>query len=152
MITQKRLKEVLDYNQETGVFTWVKSPRNGRNGMEAGNINKANGYRYIRIDGCTRLAHRLAFLYVEGEMPPDQVDHINRNSLDNRWCNLKHSTQVENQNNKDNNALFSGVCWSTNNGKWKSSGIANKGNRKFLGYFKTHLAACYARHAWEALL
>jgi hypothetical protein len=58
-----------------------------------------NGYLDTRIGGKTYKLHRLAFLYMEGEFPPDQVDHINTVRSDNRWVNLRKYTQLENMNN-----------------------------------------------------
>lgn len=98
MITQDRLKELLLYNKETGLFIW-KSKRSNRvkKGSVAGSP-ETRGYIRIGIDGISYLAHRLAFLYVEGKIPV-MVDHINLDKSDNRWNNLRDCSPTENQRN-----------------------------------------------------
>jgi len=89
MITQERLKEVLNYNPETGVFMWMVAPnRRIPINSEAGVLDKEKGYIAIRIDGVKYLAHRLAILYTDGYWPENTVDHGNRVRSDNRRINL----------------------------------------------------------------
>lgn len=99
-LTVERLKELLEYNLDTGVFTW-KVPR-GR-GMGAGSIagssNKYN-YRQIGVDGKLYLAHRLAWLYVHGKWPDNGLDHINGDNQDNRISNLRDVDHVVNSQNQ----------------------------------------------------
>ena len=146
-LTQERLKEYLKYNRDTGIFIW----RVGRGGVHvnhpAGTKDK-NGYIVIRIDGTGYKAHRLAFLYIEGRFPNKQVDHINRIRHDNKWENLRHSTIRENSENKINNNNFIGVCWRKSDRCWQAySSLSEEEGRVFIGRYKTHLAACYARWA-----
>lgn len=97
-LTQKRLREVLDYNKETGKFFWkVNIAKNVRMGREAGTIK--DGYIYIRIDKRVYAAHRLAWLYHYGKWPEKEIDHINRNPQDNRLSNLRDVSKSENQRN-----------------------------------------------------
>jgi len=140
-LAQKTLKEKLSYNADTGIFTRP-------NGSVAGAVRDGG---YIQISVCNKLyrAHRLAFLYMEGRLPVDQVDHINRKRDDNRWCNLRHATQLSNSRNMSSNTDFLGVNWDKRRNKWLSIGEHIDGKNKFLGRFKTHLAACYARHYYE---
>ena len=130
-LTQARLMEVLSYDHESGVFTWKISPgSSAKKGDEAGSANAA-GYTLIRVDGTLYLAHRLAFLFMSGEMPPDLVDHINCDKGDNRWINLRHATQSENQqnrkkaqsNNKSSGLL--GVYWSQQNEAWAAKAVVD---------------------------
>ncbi len=83
-LTQERLKEVLSYNPETGIFT--RNP--GIRGGEKVGTN-SHGYVSIMVDGYLYQAHRLAWLYMEGYMPEQEIDHISRKRDDNRWCNLR---------------------------------------------------------------
>ena len=100
-LTQSRLKELLEYNPETGVFVWkVDRKRIAKAGDVAGGKNLANGYRRICIDYTNYLQHRLAFLYMTGEFPVNLVDHINGDRADNRWCNLRQANFEQNAYNK----------------------------------------------------
>ena len=80
MLTQERLKEVLHYDPETGIFMWLVAP-NGRIrvGMEAGSSH--DGYIGIKVDRILYKAHRLAWFYMTGEWPANDVDHWDRNNF-----------------------------------------------------------------------
>lgn len=116
MLTAARLREVLDYNPKTGVFRW-KVDRNGGQfpaGSVAGGIDEL-GYRRIKIDGKRYKAHRLAWLYMTGDWPPNDIDHKNRQPGDNRWKNLRSATESQNLANRpkprNNSSGFKGVIW-----------------------------------------
>jgi hypothetical protein len=95
MITQEKLKQVLSYSPETGVFRWaVNKPPRAISGAIAGFYN-GNGYIRISVSGVREYAHRLAFLWMTGEIP-DVVDHINHCRSDNRWANLRSVSQAVN--------------------------------------------------------
>ena len=123
MITQEILKELLDYNSKTGKFTWLVSRRGKiKAGQQAGTIN-SEGYINMTVDGQYCKAHRLAWLYIYGNMPPYQIDHINGNPSDNRICNLREATQSQNQFNKkigkNNSSGYKGVSWHKATQKWR---------------------------------
>lgn len=100
-ITGERLKELLTYDPETGVFRWrVASSNRAPAGSIARNIDRATGYIRVNVDGRRYYAHRLAFLYMTGAFPPAEVDHINGDPSDNRWLNLRPATRSENERNK----------------------------------------------------
>ena len=98
-VSADRLRELLYYNPETGVFTWrIRPNRAIREGSVAGYLRK-DGFRHVGIEGTSYLAHRLAWLYVYGEWPKYELDHINRDRDDNRIANLRdmnHSRQCFN--------------------------------------------------------
>ena len=82
-LTQSRLKELLHYNPETGIFTWLVSKKGVKIGNIAGSVNSI-GYRYISVDRILYKASRLAWLFIEGYFPENDVDHINRIRDDDR--------------------------------------------------------------------
>lgn len=155
MLTQERLKELLDYDPGTGVFSWIVD-RGGtaKAGSVAGRLN-GNTYLQIMVDGKRYCAHRLAWLYVHGEFPPDQLDHINRIRTDNRISNLRPATGTENNQNcskrSDNTSGVIGVGWHKKCGKWVAH-IRLNGRRKHLGLYDTIEEAAAARASAKAEL
>lgn len=134
MITAERLRELLHYDPETGIFIWrVNRARRQTAGKVAGSF-ASQGYWIIGVEGINYKAHRLAWLYVYGEWPKDQIDHLNGIKDDNRISNLRDVDNVINSHNKRiamataRNELL-GV--SRRNGKWYSQ------IKAFLGYFDT---------------
>lgn len=101
-ITQERLKEVLDYDSSTGIFTWKK------NGSITGTLN-SYGYVIIKVDGIPHRAHRLAWLYVYGDTIPEVLDHIDSNRSNNSIDNLRVSSKSE-RSRLQKNAGLDGTC------------------------------------------
>lgn len=154
MLTQSRLRELLDYNPETGEFVWKCAPDMhpraiGRlQGRKAGSPN-GQGYLAIKVDGVLRGAHRLAWLYVHGSFPAGQIDHINRTRDDNRIANLRDVTCSQNNHNvglkKSNSSGCPGVYFDKSRRKWAAA-IRDDGPKKLLGRFENiaDAAAAYA--------
>lgn len=152
MLTQKYLKEQIDYDHETGIFYW-KKPRKGRNtNKPAGCSAKClhTSYLRIRLDGKYYKAHRLAWLYMYGEMPKGVIDHIDRNGENNSISNLRDVSQSKNMSNRrlntNSKSRVKGVC------KSGRSWIAyiNHGNKsKYLGCYKDKFNAICARKSEE---
>ena len=122
-LTVGRLRELIDYNPDTGSMAWKVSTSNRIPvGSEAGSLQSA-GYRYVTIDGQKYLAHRLAWFYVHGAWPKE-IDHINRDRLDNRMSNLRMATRSQNSMNKgrrsDNKSGVTGVTWHKGSQKWRA--------------------------------
>lgn len=117
IITQETLKRHLHYNGVTGVFTRIK------NNKPSGSIDN-RGYVRLFVNGAEYQAHRLAWLYVYGEMPVSQIDHKNHVRDDNRIVNLAASTHKENGRNQKrhitNTSGLSGVGFVKPNNKWKA--------------------------------
>lgn len=139
MITQETLKDLLDYNPETGIFKHIKARRGVTQGSIAGTLCHTN-YINISANGKIYQAHRLAWLYVYGEWPSKYIDHINGNGSDNRIANLRLATINENQFNKklakNNTSGVKGITWDKSKGKWKAYiGLNNKLIN--LGYYDT---------------
>ena len=91
ILTQKRLKELLHYDPETGRFTHLLNRSTNAKGGIAGSINKSDGYNRLYIDGKIYKGSRLAWLYVHGYFPENIVDHINKVRDDDRFINLRQS-------------------------------------------------------------
>lgn len=140
MVTLQRLKDVLEYCPETGLFRWIKSGKGVKSTKDriAGCLSKSSlgiVYIKIRIDGRLYYAHRLAWLYMTGEWPVYEVDHQNRNGLDNRFCNLRAATSSDNKANRlvKSSNPYKGI---TKRGKKWIAQIAKKDSRyTYLGIF-----------------
>jgi hypothetical protein len=144
MITAERLRELLDYDGETGVFRWRSNRgRMAKLGQQAGSSN-SSGYVLIRIDGKDYRAHRLAWLHVNGAWPQDEIDHINCNRSDNRIGNIREASHSQNNANrpryKNNRSGFKGVAWHAKTGRWRAE-IRLSRRSRHLGLFDTPEAA-----------
>src|SRR5690349_2891873 len=96
MLTQEYLKQILDYDPETGDWVWkMKRCRNGyaNAGSRAGYLHKTRhsprGFWLVKIKAKQYYLSRLAFLYMEGRFPDPNAVHINLDTSDDRWENLK---------------------------------------------------------------
>ncbi len=99
-LTAERLREVLNYNPETGIFTWREAiAKCCLPGKIAGSL-KQQGYVAIRLFGVYYKAHRLAWLHVTGAWPTYRIDHLNGVRNDNRWNNLRDVPQSMNAQNR----------------------------------------------------
>lgn len=152
-LTQARLRGLLNYDPDSGIFTWADRRYGVRQNLVAGTL-KPSGYVRIGIDGRMYSAHRLAFLYMTGEFPCGDVDHINHDRSDNRWGNLRVASRAQNLGNaslsKRNKSGFKGVSWNKQSRKWQAH-ICVGGRSKFLGLFIDieKAAAAYASAARE---
>lgn len=153
-LTFDRLRELLYYCHETGTFTWLQTRQRSPEGSLAGHTNKV-GYCVIGIDGKYYKAHRLAFLYMTGEWPKKQVDHINRNKSDNRWSNLRDVSNKDNQRNsgprKTSKTGITGVTLLESNNKYFAY-IFENGVRHDLYLGDDLFEACCARKSAESKL
>jgi hypothetical protein len=100
MITQQELKQQLHYDPDTGVFTWLVSNAQCVKVVDIAGSYNSQGYRQIMINYKYYRAHRLAWLYMYGNFPIDQIDHINNKKDDNRIINLREANNSENGQNK----------------------------------------------------
>ena len=149
VLTQDHLKWVLRYDPDTGEFTWTDACLSkGKAGKRAGRLSDI-GYWMIRVGGKEHLAHRLAWLWMNGEFPKAHIDHDNRVRSDNRWANLRLATREQNGANrgvgKNNTSGFKGVNFVKERGKWRSRIFVNR-REKHLGYFDSsdEAVAAYA--------
>jgi hypothetical protein len=149
-LTAQRLRELLHYDPETGVFTWVAMSRPGvRVGDRCGRVSRL-GYREIGVEYGLRRANRLAWLYMTGEWPSGDVDHINRDKLDDRWCNLRLATRSQNSANvalrPNSTSGFIGVTFDKARDKWRAQ-IRIAGRKVNLGRFASAEEAARAYDA-----
>jgi hypothetical protein len=140
LLTADRLRELLEYSPETGIFLWrVKPVRRICAGQVAG-CDTGNGYRIIGIDGCYFLAHRLAWLYVTGSWPTKEIDHRNTIRSDNRWNNLREASTRQNFANKGprrgSKSGLKGAIFERRSQRWIAK-IVIEGKLNCLGTFKT---------------
>lgn len=143
-LTQSRLKELLHYDDATGVFTWLKpTAARCKAGDTAGSISD-RGYVLIGVDTRIYRAHRLAWLYQTGAFPKKHIDHIDTVKNNNAWSNLREATDAENKKNtgmqKHNTSGFKGVGWCKAANKWRAYAQLS-GNLKHIGLFTTPEAA-----------
>jgi hypothetical protein len=143
-LTAERLRELLDYEPETGIFRWRKS-RQVKAGTRAG--CQYGACRTIHIDRVQHYAHRLAWLYVYGEHPPHEIDHVNGDPSDDRIVNLRSCTHRENSLNRRGRGAsgLKGVCQRAN-GRWCAT-ISLDGKNTHLGSFDTKEEAAAAYDA-----
>jgi hypothetical protein len=154
MLTQERLREVLNYDPESGLFTWkLRLSHRIKIGDLAGNPTK-KGYLAIRIDRILHLAHRLAWLHVNGHLP-ERVEHRDRNRQNNAIDNLRLATQSQNLYNvglrSSNKSGVIGVHFDSKRKKWVAQ-IRFGNTPRALGRFETlEEAATVRRKATEEL-
>lgn len=150
MITADQLRELLHYDPETGVFTW-KQPTGDR--VSVGcviNTTNSRGYVVVGLLGRRYKAHRLAWLYVYGELPSGEIDHRDEDTSNNRIANLRIATHSQNGQNqlkarRDSSTGYRGVHYEKRTGRY-SAQIQADGVVHRLGRFDT------AEQAYNAYL
>ena len=137
-LMQERLKELLHYDPETGIFTWlVRNSSRVKVGDVAG--CKSNKYTAIGVDGRFYYAHRLAWLYMYGNWPVNMLDHIDSNKSNNKITNLRAANKHENQQNlkKAQSHSISRLIGVSPNGRGWCARIVLNGKQHHCGTFKT---------------
>jgi hypothetical protein len=98
-----------------------------------------NGYFRVKLHGRCYFAHRIIFAIMTDKWPDQQIDHINGERCDNRWCNLREANFSENQQNtklRRNSSGYMGVIWHKRDNKWQAQ-IMIENKFIWLGYFAT---------------
>lgn len=163
-LTQERVRELFDYDSETGVLTRKTDVRSGRGsdrgsgkiqcqaGDVAGKIHRSSGYLDVRADGPIYRVHRLIWLWVYGYFPEHDIDHIDRDKTNNRLVNLREVTRSCNVRNRprltNNKSSVSGVHFCTTHKRWQAYLTVDK-KRKKLGYYDEFLDAVKRRFLAE---
>jgi hypothetical protein len=152
MLTQDRLREVIDYNEDTGLLIWkfrpeLRKEENTKNCGKAAGTRGPMGYIRVAIDKKIYAAHRLAWLWMTGEWPENEIDHINMIKHDNRWGNLRHVSRSQNQMNvsvrSDSSTGLKGVYYDKSIYRWRPK-IMIDGKRYTIGTFDCPAAASFA--------
>lgn len=145
-LTAERLRELLNYDSETGIFTWAVRGKGIRCiGAKAGCLTP-DGYVIVGIDKDLHMAHRLVWLYIHGVWPNNEIDHKNGNRSDNRLINLRDVTSQVNQENRraparaETKSMLLGVSWSVRAKRWMAK-ICVQRKQIYLGLFDTPEAA-----------
>lgn len=145
-ISRDRLEELLCYDAATGCFIWRVARGNRAAGSPAGTIN-TDGHRQIRLDGKTYYTHRLIWFWETGTWPLSEVDHRDRNRLNNRFGNLRDATSEQNRFNQSGrpreNGLPHGV-YAAKSGRFRAC-ITFKSRARHIGVFDTVESALAAR-------
>jgi len=142
------LKETFVYNPCDGTFVRKKT------GRVVGTVN-SHGYSLILFKGSMQSAHRLAWLYMNGEWPAAEVDHINGQRSDNRWVNLRAATPGQNRQNmgrsSKNTSGHPNVYWRRDRKKWQVQMHLNNRNH-FGGRFDKFEDAIHAAKMMKAAM
>jgi hypothetical protein len=145
-IKHQTLKNLLKYEEKTGNFFWINNGA-GRNFKKPAGFVDFKGYRLIKLLGNTYMLHRLAWFYITGEWPKEQIDHINGNKSDNRFENLREASNSQNQFNlglrSTNKSGYKGVSWSKVKGKWHAVAYLNYKSYS-LGFYDDIIEAAQA--------
>lgn len=119
---KERLQELLIYDEKNGQLIW-------KTGKHVGKAIGRDGYGHVTVDGVKRQIHRIMWKISTGD-EPDEIDHINKNKLDNRRCNLRSATKSQNQFNSrlrvDSSSGVKGVSFLKREKKWRVLITANK--------------------------
>lgn len=150
LLSAEQLREVLHYNPLTGNFTWL-NPHYSKPSLQnkkAGSLNPKDGYVRIGLNGQSYLAHRLAWLYMTGEWPPELIDHRDVNGSNNSFSNLRLASHSENHTNtnrrSDNTSGHKGVSLRWDKKKWLAF-VNYKGRRVYTEAFDSYEQACAAQ-------
>lgn len=146
------VRHLFDYNEESGILYW-KNPTNSiAPGSVAGTPSPRDKYITVVVNKKRYMVHRIIWLWMTGDWPKHQIDHINHNRADNRWVNLRDVTHRQNHMNrpmsKANKSGHVGVRWDKSRNKWKAS-IKLEDRKLHLGRFDTKEEAIEARKEAE---
>ena len=150
-LTAERLRELLSYNADTGVFTY-RLRRGCRSAGAVAGCMRSDGYTVISVDTRNCFSHRLVWLYVTGSLPAGEIDHIDGDRSNNRIANLRDVSPAENSRNLSlkakNTSGYQGVTFYKKTKRWMAR-IRIDGKQNHIGFYDTPEAAhaAYARAA-----
>jgi HNH endonuclease len=136
VVTAKRVRELFNYEPETGLLTWLVST--GNNGVRIGDVAGSRCGRYVQVQVYEQFysVHWLVWLWMTGCWPAPEVDHRDGDPLNNRWANLREATRSQNTANTVTRGRsgVKGVYWKETRRKWEAA-ITVHGERHSLGLF-----------------
>lgn len=139
-LTYERLRELLNYESTTGIWTWIKRTSNRIKVGDIAGSQDPEGYWLIVVDRKHYFSHRLAWFYMTKEWPKNQIDHRDVDPSNNKWDNLREASHGPNAANakrrRTNTSGFKGVCFCKRARKWSAQITINK-DHKNLGLFDT---------------
>jgi hypothetical protein len=141
ILIPKEINEYLDYDPVLGTLTWKKAVGSSGIGFTIQGHND-QGYQTVGFKKKRYQAHRLAWFLMTGEQPPDVIDHINGNTSDNTWKNLRESNLRDNRYNSEDMRTCKGVTFVKSRGKYKAS--MRLDGRRLQRYFNTEEEALEA--------
>ncbi len=156
MLSFDELRSILNYDPETGLWSWrnPKAINKAPIAQSAGTIS-VHGYRIITYRGRKYRSARLAWLYMTGNWPSEEIDHENRDTTDDRWINLREASRSQNALNRDvqgnNSSGLRGIHFDCERGKWFVQ-VKVKGINHFIGRYDEVDEAVVARNAAVAEL
>ena len=146
------LREALSYDPESGELRWRKTRNTARVGRIAG-CESQRGYRAVFCHGQQMLVHRVIWCMVTGESPALHVDHIDGDTSNNRWSNLRLATEAQTNWNRRHSGKspYKGVTRNSRNTRWIAR-IRVNNKEIFLGAFLSLEDAVVARKRAESNL
>lgn len=155
MSTLEEFQTVIRYEPSTGEFFWTRDRCRGiRAGDKAGHTRKRTGYVMMKIFGKQYQGHRLAWFFIHGYWPENQIDHKDRDRSNNAIDNLREATISQNSMNtglkQQNTSGYRGVTWNRSVGKWQAQAKI-QGKNNYLGIFSTAEEASFAYEAFRAV-
>lgn len=147
-LTAEQVRAILRYEPDTGLIYWISGGRWNRLAGTVAGTRHPNGYTRIQLLKQLHYAHRLAWLYMTGAWPADEIDHVDNNPGNDRWSNLRPATSHQNKGNarrpRDNTSGVKGVSFDTRSGRWEAYTTRNS-KKKSIGLFDNLEDAAEAR-------
>ena len=154
-LTQEYVRQHLDYDPETGELRWREYKRGRKRDGSVGTVTR-RGYLRVCVNRSSHQAHRIIWLWVYGYFPEADIDHIDRDKLNNRLSNLREVSRTCNSRNcgprSDNKSGVRGVCWEPRYGKWAVRIKTRYKDADYLGRYEEYTEAVAHRLAAEQCL
>ena len=135
IVSHKRLVELLSYDLATGIFLWKRDRKGGARAGQRAGCSRRDGRIMISVDGIDYRAHRLAWFYIHGFWPINEIDHIDGDVTNNSILNLREADRSQNQVNQIGRGVDKGI-YLHQNGRWRVR-VNFRGKTHNIGYFSS---------------